>query len=112
MLFLILLATTYYAIAAFLLVVCKRSSQSMILSIVIWAIFTFVITIIAALIAFTMVPMRVLVSVTVTSGSSIVTIIQVPNATGTLTFTPPEIQKYESEMMIRVQLLQLKQYPQ
>ncbi|MBC7091666.1 MAG: ABC transporter permease [Nitrososphaeria archaeon] len=105
MLFSILFATTYYAIAAFLSVVCKRSSQSMILSIVLWALFTFVITIIAALIAFIMIPIRVPAGITITSGGGVVTITQVPNATGTLTFTPPEIQQYESEMMARVQIM-------
>ncbi|MEM2179190.1 MAG: ABC transporter permease subunit [Nitrososphaeria archaeon] len=107
MLFSILFATTYYSIAAFLSVVCKRSSQSMILSIVLWALFTFVITIIAALIAFTIIPMRIPAGVTITSGSGVGTITQVPNATGTLTFTPPEIQQYESEMMARVQIMSM-----
>ncbi|MEM2905329.1 MAG: ABC transporter permease [Candidatus Bathyarchaeia archaeon] len=56
-LFAILFAMTYYGIAAFLSTVSKRTTQSVILGVVLWAVFTFVIPIIASLIAFMLMPM-------------------------------------------------------
>lgn len=54
--FSILFAMTYYGIAAFLSTVSKKTSQSVILGVTVWAVFTFVIPIIASLVAFTIAP--------------------------------------------------------
>jgi ABC-2 type transport system permease protein len=56
--FSILFAMTYYGIAILLSTVSKRTTQSMIVGVVLWAIFSFVIPIIASLVAFTIRPMR------------------------------------------------------
>lgn len=52
MLFSILFAMTYYGLAAFLSTVSKRTTQSVIISVMLWAVFTFVIPIVASLVAF------------------------------------------------------------
>jgi len=57
MVFSILFAMTYYGIAAFLSTVSKRTTQSVILGVVLWAVFTFVIPIVASLVAFVLMPM-------------------------------------------------------
>lgn len=57
--FSILFAMTYYSIAVLLSTVSKRTTQSMIIGVVLWAIFTFVIPIIASLVAFTVRPIRI-----------------------------------------------------
>ncbi|MBS7609573.1 ABC transporter permease [Candidatus Bathyarchaeota archaeon] len=51
MLFSILFAMTYYGLAAFLSTVSKRTTQSVIISVMLWAVFTFVIPIVASLVA-------------------------------------------------------------
>jgi len=56
MLFSILFAMTFYGIAAFLSTISKRTTQSVIISVMLWVIFTFVISIVASLIASSMVP--------------------------------------------------------
>ena len=58
LLFSILFAMTYYGIAAFLSTVSKRTTQSVIIGVVIWAVFTFVIPVVATLVAFVLMPMR------------------------------------------------------
>lgn len=57
-LFSILFAMTYYGIAAFLSTVSRRTTQSVIVGVVIWAVFTFVVPILASLVAFTFMPFR------------------------------------------------------
>ncbi len=57
--FSILFAMTYYSIAVLLSTISKRTTQSMIIGVVLWAIFTFVIPIIASLVAFTARPIRI-----------------------------------------------------
>ncbi|MEM3104964.1 MAG: ABC transporter permease, partial [Candidatus Bathyarchaeia archaeon] len=59
MAFSILFAMTYYSIAVLLSTISKRTAQSMIIGVVLWAIFTFVIPIIASLVAFTIRPIRI-----------------------------------------------------
>jgi ABC-2 type transport system permease protein len=56
--FSILFAMTYYGIAILLSTISKRTTQSMIVGVVLWAIFSFVIPIIASLVAFTIRPIR------------------------------------------------------
>ena len=56
LLFSILFTMTYYGIAAFLSTILKKTSQSVILSVTIWMVFTFVVPIIASLIAITIAP--------------------------------------------------------
>jgi ABC-2 type transport system permease protein len=56
MLFSILFAMTYYGLSAFLSTVSKRTTQSVIISVMLWAVFTFVIPIIATLVAFSLTP--------------------------------------------------------
>ena len=56
LLFSILFTMTYYGIAVFLSTIMKKTSHSVILSVTIWALFTFVIPIIASLIAITIAP--------------------------------------------------------
>ncbi len=56
MVFSVLFAMTYYGIAVFLSTVSKKTSQSVILGVTVWAVFTFVIPIIATLVAFTIAP--------------------------------------------------------
>jgi len=58
MVFSILFAMTYYGIAVFLSTVSKKTTQSVILGVVLWAVFTFVIPIVASLVAFVLMPMR------------------------------------------------------
>jgi len=56
--FSVLFAMTYYGIAILLSTVSKRTTQSMIIGVVLWAVFSFVIPIIASLVAFTIRPIR------------------------------------------------------
>lgn len=57
--FSILYAVAYYGIAVLISTVSKRTTISVIASIMIWAAFTFIITIIASLVAFSAVPIRI-----------------------------------------------------
>jgi len=54
--FTVLFTMTYYGIAAFLSTILKKTSQSVILSVTMWAVFTFVIPVIASFIAITIAP--------------------------------------------------------
>ena len=54
--FSILFTMTYYGISVFLSTISKKTSQSVILSVALWAVFTFAVPIIASLIAFTIAP--------------------------------------------------------
>jgi len=54
--FTVLFTMTYYGIAAFLSTILKKTSQSVILSVTVWAVFTFVIPVIASFIAITIAP--------------------------------------------------------
>lgn len=54
--FCVLFTMTYYAIATFLSTVLKKTSQSVILSVSVWGVFTFVIPIVASLIAIMIAP--------------------------------------------------------
>jgi ABC-2 type transport system permease protein len=56
LLFSILFTMTYYGISILLSTILKKTSQSVILSVTIWAIFAFVVPILASLIAFTIAP--------------------------------------------------------
>jgi len=56
LLFSVLFTMTYYGISTFFSTILKKTSQSVILSIVVWAVFTFVISIVASLIAFAIAP--------------------------------------------------------
>ena len=56
MIFSVLFTMTYYGIAAFLSTVLKKTSQSVILSVTVWAVFTFVIPIVASFIAIMIAP--------------------------------------------------------
>ena len=56
MLFVILFAMTYYGIGAFLSTATKKTSQSVIIGVVLWAAFAFIIPIIAQLVASSLVP--------------------------------------------------------
>jgi len=56
LLFSILFTMTYYGISTFLSTILKKTSQSVILSVTMWAVFSFVIPIIASLIAITIAP--------------------------------------------------------
>jgi len=56
LLFSILFTMTYYGISILLSTILKKTSQSVILSVVVWAIFAFVVPILASLIAFTIAP--------------------------------------------------------
>ena len=56
LLFSILFTMTYYGISTFLSTILKKTSQSVILSVTLWAVFTFVVPIIASLIAITIAP--------------------------------------------------------
>jgi len=58
LLFSILFAMTYYGIAVFLSTVLKRTTQSVIIGVVLWAVFTFVIPIVSSLVAFAFMPIR------------------------------------------------------
>jgi len=60
LLFSILFTMTYYSIATFLSTILKKTSHSVILSVTMWAIFTFVVPIIASLIAITIAPLTFL----------------------------------------------------
>ncbi|MEM0385094.1 MAG: ABC transporter permease, partial [Nitrososphaeria archaeon] len=51
MIFSILFAMTYYAISAFLSTATRRSSQSIIVGVILWAVFVFIIPVIASLVA-------------------------------------------------------------
>ncbi len=62
--FSVLFAMTYYGIAILLSTVSKRTTQSMIIGVVLWAVFSFVIPIIASLVAFTIRPIRFAQNVT------------------------------------------------
>lgn len=57
--FSILFAMTYYSIAVLLSTISKRSAQSMIIGVVLWAVFTFVIPIVASLVAFASRPITI-----------------------------------------------------
>jgi len=57
-LFTILFTMTFYGIAAFLSIATKRTTQSIIISVVLWATFTFIIPIIASLIASAIIPIN------------------------------------------------------
>ena len=54
--FSILFTMTYYSIAAFISTISKKTSQSVILSIAVWAVFTFAVPVLASLIAFIIAP--------------------------------------------------------
>ncbi len=54
--FTVLFTMTYYGIAAFLSTTLKKTSQSVILSVTVWAVFTFVIPVIASFIAIMIAP--------------------------------------------------------
>ncbi len=56
--FTVLFTMTYYGIAAFLSTILKKTSQSVILSVTMWAVFTFVIPVIASFIAIMIAPLR------------------------------------------------------
>jgi ABC-2 type transport system permease protein len=56
MLVAIIFSMVYYGIAAFLSTVCKRTSQSIIIGVVIWILFSFIIGTVASLIAFSAMP--------------------------------------------------------
>ncbi|MEM3826521.1 MAG: ABC transporter permease subunit [Nitrososphaeria archaeon] len=93
MIFSILFAMTYYAISAFLSTATRRSSQSIIVGVILWAVFVFIIPVIASLVASALVP----VSFTPQN-------ITRSNAT---TFRPPEMQQYTSQMAARAQISSL-----
>lgn len=93
MLFSILFAMTYYAIAAFLSTALKRTSQSIIVGVILWAAFAFIIPVMASLIASAAVPV-----------SAVPRNVTRTNATS---FTPPEMQQYTSQMMARAQITSL-----
>ena len=56
LLFSILFTMTYYGVSIFLSIISKKTSQSVILSVALWMVFTFAISIIATLIAWTIAP--------------------------------------------------------
>jgi|YelNatPaOPRAMG01_1025707.scaffolds.fasta_scaffold00722_29 ABC-2 type transport system permease protein len=93
MIFSILFAMTYYAISAFLSTVSKRSSQSIIVGVILWATFVFIIPVLASLVASALVPIS----------------FRPQNITRTnmTTFRPPEMQQYTSQMMARAQITSL-----
>ncbi|MEM2922526.1 MAG: ABC transporter permease subunit [Candidatus Bathyarchaeia archaeon] len=57
-LFSVLLAMTYYGISVFISTVSKRTTQSVIIGVLIWAVFTFVVPIIASTVAAALVPIQ------------------------------------------------------
>jgi ABC-2 type transport system permease protein len=56
--FAVLFTMTYYGISAFLSTILKKTSQSVILSVTMWAVFTFVIPVIASFVAIMIAPLR------------------------------------------------------
>jgi len=86
-LFTILFTMTFYGIAAFLSTATKRTTQSIIISVVLWATFTFIIPIIASLIASAIIPINFQFARNITRPPG-----------GNITAINPEMQQLQQQM--------------